>query len=157
MLTSLKIHRHHKRTPYESNLFPAEGDRWNCQDAELYHYGQPKGGHKGARTFWQIEYDSLNPFSGKGINSSCSFPQITSGGLEDSWQHGQDLFGVYHDLLNFLPASLDTNQVHFRVTNNVITSEVAGMVIAGMYTGQPDDVRLHIQVGLLLTSIELVL
>jgi 2-phosphoxylose phosphatase len=61
---------------------------------------------------------------------TCQFPQITAGGLEDSWQHGKDLYGVYHDLLGFLP---DDSDVTFRVTQNVITSEVAGMVINGMF------------------------
>jgi hypothetical protein len=61
---------------------------------------------------------------------TCQFPQITAGGLDDSWQHGKDLYGVYHDLLGFLP---DDSDVTFRVTQNVITSEVAGMVINGMF------------------------
>jgi acid phosphatase len=61
---------------------------------------------------------------------TCQFPQITAGGLDDSWQHGKDLYGVYHDLLRFLP---DDSEVTFRVTQNVITSEVAGMVINGMF------------------------
>jgi acid phosphatase len=61
---------------------------------------------------------------------TCQFPQITAGGLGDSWQHGKDLYGVYHDLLRFLP---DDSEVTFRVTQNVITSEVAGMVINGMF------------------------
>lgn len=73
------------------------------------------------------------------------FPQITRSGLEDSWQHGRDIFEVYHDFLRFLPDVLDSRKVEFRVTNNVITSEVAGMVIAGMY-GEQSDVPLHVQV-----------
>jgi hypothetical protein len=64
---------------------------------------------------------------------TCQFPQITSGGLDDSWQHGQDLYGVYHDLLGFLPDGLDNSKISYRVTQNVITSEVAGMVINGMF------------------------
>lgn len=53
--------------------------------------------------------------------------------MDDSWQHGQDLYGVYHDLLGFLPDNLDGSKVSYRVTQNVITSEVAGMVINGMF------------------------
>ena len=73
-----------------------------------------------------------NPFASTVSNSTCQFPQITRGGLEDSWQHGKDLFGVYHDLIGFLP-SQPNESVSFRVTNNVITSQVAGMVIGAMY------------------------
>lgn len=52
--------------------------------------------------------------------------------MDDSWQHGADLYGVYHDFLGFLPDDLD-EKITFRVTQNVITSEVAGMVINGMF------------------------
>jgi hypothetical protein len=52
--------------------------------------------------------------------------------LQDSWQHGKDLYGVYHDLLGFLPDDI-VGKVTFRVTNNVITSEVAGMIVGGMF------------------------
>jgi len=40
---------------------------------------------------------------------------------------------VYHDLLGFLPASRDTSHVQYRVTNNVITSQVVGEVVEGQY------------------------
>jgi hypothetical protein len=75
---------------------------------------------------------------------TCQFPQITAGGLDDSWQHGKDLYGVYHDLLGFLP---DDSDVTFRVTQNVITSEVAGMVINGMF-GTEAEFPLLIEVSL---------
>lgn len=52
--------------------------------------------------------------------------------MQDSWQHGKDLYGVYHDLLGFLPDDI-VGKVTFRVTNNVITSEVAGMIVGGMF------------------------
>jgi len=39
---------------------------------------------------------------------------------------------VYHDLLGFLPDDM-ADQVTYRVTNNVITSQVAGMLMNGMY------------------------
>lgn len=85
----------------------------------------------------------INPYEQSGFQGTCQFPQITSGGLEDSWQHGKDLFGVYHDLLGFLPADA-TDRVTFRVTNNQITSQVAGMLINGML-GTADDFPLAIQ------------
>jgi hypothetical protein len=92
-----------------------------------------------------IEDNPLDVFPIEGFPGSCAFPQITSAGLEDSWQHGRDIFEVYHDLLGFLPDTLDSQKMHFRVTNNVITSQVIGMVIAGMYDVQ-NNVPLHVQV-----------
>lgn len=125
------IHRHHKRTVYASNSFPVESYGWNCDDEGLFYYGQTKTGHKSAHAYWQGFISSQNPFVPTGFLGTCQFPQITKGGLDDSWQHGADLYGVYHDMLKFLP---DTNEhVTFRVTQNVITSEVAGMVINGMF------------------------
>lgn len=57
--------------------------------------------------------------------------------MDDSWQHGKDLYGVYHDLLGFLPDNAE-DRATFRVTQNVITSEVAGMVINGMFATESD-------------------
>jgi hypothetical protein len=70
--------------------------------------------------------NDLNPFAPSGFNGSCQFPQITREGLDE------DLYAVYHDLLHFLPANL-SDKVTYRVTNNQITSQVAGMLINGMY------------------------
>ncbi|KAF2025641.1 histidine acid phosphatase-like protein [Setomelanomma holmii] len=128
------IHRHHKRTPYASNTFPKESYTWNCDNQGLFYYGQPlkPNGNESAATYWSVYTNDVNPFPQNGFNGSCQFPQITRGGLDDSWQHGKDLYGVYHDLLGFLPDNLN-DKVSFRVTNNQITSQVAGMLIDGMY------------------------
>jgi hypothetical protein len=85
----------------------------------------------------------VNPFSQSGFNGSCQFPQITREGLDDSWQHGKDLYSVYHGLLGFLPANM-SDRVTYRVTNNQITSQVAGMLIDGMYAPK-DSTPLRIQ------------
>lgn len=88
-----------------------------------------------------------NPFQQSGFKGTCQFPQITRGGLDDSWQHGADLYGVYHDMLGFLPDEIDET-VSFRVTNNQITSQVASMLIAGMYpstSSTHSTTALHIQ------------
>lgn len=71
----------------------------------------------------------------EGFQGTCQFPQITAEGLDDSYVHGKDLYGVYHDLLKFLPSHTDNwqSEVQYRVTNNLITSQVAGMVINGMW------------------------
>ncbi|EER29021.1 hypothetical protein D8B26_000765 [Coccidioides posadasii str. Silveira] len=127
------IHRHHKRTPYQSNTFPEESYPWNCDDEGLYFYGQPMKGKQSAEPYWKGYQNPVTPFSAPGFKGTCTFPQISKGGLDDSWQHGHDLYTVYHDLLKFLPRKLDLDRVSFRVTTNVITSQVAGMLINGMY------------------------
>lgn len=86
------IHRHHKRTPYASNLLP-----------------------------------------GDIIESYMNYPQITTGGKIDSFNHGDDLFHVYHDVLNFLPNEYDAAKIKYRVTNNNITTQVFNSLIKGMY------------------------
>ncbi|KAF2816874.1 phosphoglycerate mutase-like protein [Mytilinidion resinicola] len=130
------IHRHHKRTPYESNLFPEEVPPWSCTDTAFSYASKPTGpqAHHPADTSLKTAYHhSSNPFiTPETTNWTCQFPQITHGGLEDSYQHGRDLYSVYHDKHSFLP-DLNDQHVQFRVTNNRITSQVAGMVIAGMY------------------------
>ena len=65
--------------------------------------------------------------------------------MDDSWQHGKDLYGVYHDLLGFLPNEWNNNTVQYRVTNNVITSQVAGMVVKAMYPNAHGPFPLLIQ------------
>ncbi|MCJ1350198.1 MAG: hypothetical protein MMC33_000179 [Icmadophila ericetorum] len=128
------IHRHHKRTPYASNTFPVESYAWDCSDEGLFFYGKPLNlaGKESASTYWSVYTSGSNPFEPHGFNGTCQFPQITRGGLDDSYQHGLDLLGVYHNLRGFLPKKLDESII-YRVTNNVITSQVAGMVVQAMY------------------------
>ena len=42
-----------------------------------------------------------------------------SAGLEDAQVHGEDLKGVYGDMLQFLPLSNEREKYQWRVTNNV--------------------------------------
>ncbi|KAI9728524.1 MAG: hypothetical protein M1834_007662 [Cirrosporium novae-zelandiae] len=129
------IHRHHKRTLYQDNCFPKESYPWYCSDEGLFYYGEPikPSGNVSSPIYWSVYTTSNNPFAPSGFNGTCQFPQITRSGLDDSWQHGRDLYDVYYGLLNFLPSSLNSTKVTYRVTNNVITSEVAGMLISAMY------------------------
>ena len=135
------IHRHHKRTPYASNTFPVESYPWYCDDEGLFYGGEPMNpsGNRSADTYWSVFTSASNPLAPQGFNGSCQFPQITRGGLDDSHQHGVDLKTVYHDLLHFLPADYDPKAVTYRVTNNVITSQVASMLVAGMYPSRTDQ------------------
>jgi acid phosphatase len=129
------IHRHHKRTPYASNTFPREQYGWSCSDEGLFYGGQPlnPSGNLSASTYWNVFTSSNNPLAVSGFNGTCMFPQITRGGLDDSHAHGADLAAVYAGLLNFIPTTYDPSIVSYRVTNNVITSQVASMLIPGMY------------------------
>ncbi|KAJ4424265.1 hypothetical protein N0V82_001131 [Gnomoniopsis sp. IMI 355080] len=158
------IHRHHKRTPYAANSFPVESYTWDCNDQGLYYFAAPfsannntsanpnAGRNASAEAYWSGTSSVAgftNPFeaTATGFKGTCQFPQITAPGLDDSWQHGVDLYGVYGELLGFLPAREDASwrdKVQYRVTNNVITSEVAGMVVNGMW-GTTDSVPLLIQ------------
>ncbi|KAF2839134.1 histidine acid phosphatase-like protein [Patellaria atrata CBS 101060] len=134
------IHRHHKRTPYASNTFPNESFTWDCSDTHLFTYSEPLESlettlRSSVPTYWDIFTSPSNPFTPAGFPGTCLFPQITNPGLEDSYNHGANLYSVYHDLLSFLPDTVNESdeRVKFRVTNNPITSQVASMIIAGMY------------------------
>ena len=117
------IHRHHKRTPYASNTFPKEAYPWDCNDQGLFYYGEPlnPAGNTSASTYWSVYTNPVNPFAVAGFNGSCQFPQITREGLDDSLQHGKDLYGVYHDMLGFLPDAIN-EKTTWRVS---ITSSLA--------------------------------
>jgi hypothetical protein len=143
------IHRHHKRTPYAANTFPRESYAWDCSDEGLYYHAAPFTGsnaNSSASTYWSVFTSPSNPLAPQGFNGTCQFPQLTSGGLDDSHQHGKDVFDVYHGLLGFLPAKYDSRKMQFRVTNNVITSQVASNLIPGMFPSlKGDSVPLMIQ------------
>lgn len=140
-----------------------ESYTWDCNDEGLYYFAAPfsnpasstpnAGRNASAQAYWQGTSNVAgftNPFEtiATGWKGSCQFPQITAPGLDDSWQHGADLYATYGTLLGFLPSRKDTaswrEKVVYRVTNNVITSEVAGMVINGMWN-TTDSVPLLIQ------------
>ncbi|RMZ90831.1 hypothetical protein DV736_g1917, partial [Chaetothyriales sp. CBS 134916] len=129
------IQRHHKRTPYADNTFPHETYPWYCDDEALAYAGIPIPDSDSVNVVWNVYTSPVNPFAPSGFNGSCQFPQITAGGLNDSRQHGKDLFHVYHDKLAFLPSIYDASKISYRVTNNVITSQVASQLILGMYPG----------------------
>lgn len=173
------IHRHHKvrfapfssqllrssatpqRTPYASNTFFREDVTFDCSPLlGARHYARNASGSASLAVpiAWEAALPGVgggNEFEsivGPGFNSTCQFPQITAGGLEDSWQHGkvgltgltasagrngcctsQDLAGVYQDKLGFISSTLNDSEVTFRVTNNEITSQVLGALIVGLY------------------------
>ncbi|KAK3376332.1 histidine phosphatase superfamily [Lasiosphaeria ovina] len=155
-----EIQRHHKRTLYAANAFPVEPYRWNCDDAQLYFYGaatdapvrrpQDTLPKPAVPMYWQTDNATANTFveSAGGWQGRCQFPQLTAGRLADAWQY---LYRVYGTLLGFMPPprlggkSNESNReawhrcVCYRVTTNVITSQVAGMVASRMMRGDSDS------------------
>ncbi|KAI1631981.1 histidine acid phosphatase family protein [Biscogniauxia mediterranea] len=169
------IQRHHKRTPYASNSFPVEPYRWDCPGQGLFHYGQTVSGpgpgasaeqqqqhqhqhqhQQAARGYWQGYTSPVNPYTPSGWTGTCQFPQITLGGLDDAHTHGRDLYEVYHELLGFLPSRDDADEwrarVAYRVTQNVITSQVAGMLISGTWATSSSSSSLSAAVPLLVQA-----
>ncbi|KAF8960693.1 histidine phosphatase [Flammula alnicola] len=132
------IQRHHKRTPYASNTFFKEDVAWSCDGSGATFGGTaPQGpGASVSPVQWQAFTDAQNPWTttvGPGfVGSSCQFPQITADGLQDSITHGSDLRSVYASRLG-LSSRFDTTIAQIRVTNNVITSQVASGLLAGLF------------------------
>ncbi|KAG7095876.1 hypothetical protein E1B28_006566 [Marasmius oreades] len=138
------IQRHQKRTPYGSNTFFKEDVTWDCRNAGQIHGGRgPQGPSSDvAQIQWNSFNDKSNPWStsvGPGFpGSNCQFPAITPEGLEDSLTHGKDLHEVYSRLLG-LKSRHDPSQATIRVTNNVITSQVASGLAKGLFPDTPLD------------------
>ncbi|KAF7294756.1 Histidine phosphatase [Mycena indigotica] len=132
------IQRHHKRTPYASNTFFKEDVAWSCVGEGPVFYGKGPSGVSSDVTEiqWQAFRTSQNPWVntvGPGfVNTTCQLPQITTEGLEDSHVHGSDLRAVYAKRLG-LSDRLDASLAQIRVTNNVITSQVAGALVKGLF------------------------
>ncbi|KAJ7043142.1 phosphoglycerate mutase-like protein [Mycena alexandri] len=134
------IQRHHKRTPYASNTFFKEDITWSCTGEGPVAYGKGPSGVSSDVTEiqWQAFEDSQNPWTttvGPGfVGTTCQLPQITSEGIVDSHTHGSDLRSVYASRLG-LGQTLNPAAVQIRVTNNVITSQVAGGLLRGLFPG----------------------
>ncbi|KAI9366022.1 histidine phosphatase superfamily [Zopfochytrium polystomum] len=135
-------HRHHKRTPYQSNTFPNEdlAGEWCISSIAVNVVRRSK---LRSTAIDLISYHYLN----ENVKSSCAYPMITIQGLADAKQHGADLFGVYSTKLGFLPTRYNASQVVFRVTSNPITTQTANAIISGMF---PDatNVSLFLEVSL---------
>ncbi|KAF2479959.1 acid phosphatase [Neohortaea acidophila] len=130
------VSRHHKRTPYAANLLSEEEmGAWACDD-EMMFYGAAPIRRGTASTYWTVYSTDFNPFSPNGTNVNCQFPQITSDGLFDSYRHGTDMRAVYVDLLEWYPETYEQYTMHYRVTNNHITSQVASRMILGSWREQ---------------------
>ena len=105
----------------------------------MLFYGISNPDSHSAQIAWSVYTSLSNPFAPVGFDGSCQFPQITGQGLNDSRQHGSDLYGVYGDTLGLLLPEFDDTKVKYRVTNNVITSEVASQLILGMFPSKAES------------------
>ncbi|KAF8191394.1 histidine phosphatase [Mycena galopus ATCC 62051] len=132
------IQRHHKRTPYSSNTFFKEDITWSCTGEGPATYGKGPSGVSADVTEiqWQAFTNPQNPWTnsvGPGfVGTTCQLPQITADGIVDSHTHGTDLRAVYASRLG-LGLSLDPSTAQIRVTNNAITSQVAGGLVKGLF------------------------
>ncbi|KAJ6606452.1 phosphoglycerate mutase-like protein [Mycena vulgaris] len=134
------IQRHHKRTPYASNTFFKEDVSWSCTGEGPIHGAKGPSGLSSDVTEiqWQAYRNTQNPWTnsvGPGfVDTTCQLPQITTEGLADSHIHGSDLRSVYASRLG-LGQRLDPSIAQIRVTNNDITSQVAGGLVKGLFPG----------------------
>ncbi|KAF8815519.1 phosphoglycerate mutase-like protein [Phlegmacium glaucopus] len=131
------IQRHHKRTPYGSNTFFKEDVAWSCVgNGPVYATTSTRLGSDVSPVQWQALQTTANPWTstvGPGFaGSTCQFPQITAQGLDDSITHGADLRAVYASRLG-LGDQMNPNTASIRVTNNVITSQVASGLLKGLF------------------------
>lgn len=129
------IQRHHKRTPYAHNSFPVEEDKWFCDDELMFYRAEPTGENAlgSVNTYWSTYTTSANPLTPLGFNGTCQFPQITSDGLVDSLKHGKRLKQIYSGVTGLLPDEHHKKPLTYRVTNNVLTSQVASRLMLGMW------------------------
>ncbi|EFX01735.1 histidine acid phosphatase [Grosmannia clavigera kw1407] len=90
--------------------------------------------------------DETDPFSAN-VNGTCQFPQITLGGIQDGYQHGQDLWAVYGEKLGLIPASPRAGRIWLRATDSPLTQGSAGAVLRGMWPGYKGAPPLHLMEG----------
>ncbi|KAI5309849.1 hypothetical protein KEM55_002283 [Ascosphaera atra] len=114
---------------YASTAFPKESYPWDFDDEDLFIYGRPSHDHSASPVQCKGYTGPKKPFQGE---------------LDDAWQHGRDIYATYYDLLGFLPAAFDPEKVVFWITNTMITSQAAGMIVNGMF-GESRDVPLLVQ------------
>ena len=152
------IQRHHKRTPYNTNTFFKEVFRWTVRTQNqsimekvllaLLAWLATQPLFSGLRILTQttllpalLDRDSLvaSKFSNcvdenhfKFQSRSCAFPQITAEGIDDSFTHGSDIRSGYASRLG-LSTKIDTTTFKVRVTDNQITSQVAGGLLRGLF------------------------
>ncbi|KAL7795110.1 histidine phosphatase superfamily [Trichoderma ceciliae] len=142
------LQRHQRRTMY--NLAPGgENQPFDCSTFEGYLYGSQVHGANGLPVFADVYTDPNNPFVDAlpYVNSTCFFPQLTTGGFLDGVQHGKDLWALYGEKLGLIPNS-PNDQIWLRSSSASLTQQSAGGVLRGLWPHYPGSVPLHQQAGL---------
>ncbi|KAJ5490067.1 Histidine phosphatase superfamily clade-2 [Penicillium expansum] len=127
------LQRHQRRTPY--NILPGgENQAYQCDDVRPYLYAGPNSasGIQPMPMYAQTYQDPNNPFI-SGVNGTCQYPQITIGGVQDGYQHGKDLWGVYGKKLGLIPAK-PNSRVWFRSSESPLTQASAGAMASSVDT-----------------------
>ncbi|KAJ5157726.1 uncharacterized protein N7482_008826 [Penicillium canariense] len=136
------LQRHQRRTPY--NILPGgENQAYECNNVRPYLYAGPNSasGIQPMPMYAQTYQDSTNPFK-PDVNGTCQYPQITIGGVQDGYQHGQDLWNVYGKKLGLIPKQ-PNDRVWFRSSNSALTQGTAGAVLRGVWPTYDGALPLH--------------
>ncbi|KAH6603258.1 histidine phosphatase superfamily [Trichoderma cornu-damae] len=139
------LQRHQRRTMY--NLAPG-GEPFDCSTFEGYLYGSQVRGTSGLEVFADVYTDPSNPFVDAlpYVNSTCFFPQLTTGGFLDGVQHGRDLWALYGERLGLIPDSPD-DKVWLRSSSSPLTQQSAGGVLRGLWPHYAGSAPLRQQPG----------
>lgn len=142
------LQRHQRRTAY--NILPSgENQEYNCDNIEPFLYGAPGTGgnaQEPMRVYAQSYTSRTNPLVDgiPYVKGSCQYPQLTIGGLEDGYQHGKDLWGVYGATLGLIPSTPD-DSVWFRSSESALTQQSASGVLRGIWPEYKGALPLHQQ------------
>ncbi|KAJ6086367.1 hypothetical protein N7486_010648 [Penicillium sp. IBT 16267x] len=136
------LQRHQRRSPY--NILPGgENQAYECGHVRPYLYAGPSSnsGVQPIPMYAQTYQDPTNPFT-PGVNGTCQYPQITIGGVQDGFQHGNDLWAVYGKKLGLIPAK-PNSRVWFRSSESALTQGSAGAVLRGVWPKYDGALPLH--------------
>lgn len=113
-----------------------------------YQYGGPNTncGMQPIPMYTQTYQDETDPFPAD-VNGTCQFPQITLGGVQDGYQHGQDLWAVYGEKLGLIPVSPRAGRIWLRATDSPLTQGSAGAVLRGVWPDYKGALPLHLMEG----------
>lgn len=116
---------------------------YQCDNVRPYLYAGPDAasGVQPIPVYAQTYQDPSNPFT-PGVNGTCQYPQITIGGVQDGYQHGQDLWAVYGQKLGLIPGE-PNDRVWFRSSDSPLTQATAGAVLRGVWPDYHGALPLH--------------
>lgn len=120
-----------------------QNQAYNCDNVRPYLYAGPSraDGMQPVPVYAQTYQDPLNPFT-PGVEGTCQYPQITIGGVQDGYQHGEDLWEVYGEKLGLIPDQ-PNDRVWFRSSESALTQGTAGAVLRGVWPKYDGALPLH--------------